>query len=136
MARARPTGPKTRTTPQSTQAADDTIVTLPIFHQVPECLFPLRSKAGRKEYETLARLLFERGRLTAEAHRVLSSYALQFENIQLLMRSNKPVSANLYISLDRRRREIGLNDLDKPIAAPEGSAPNKFAGTGFASRRR
>ena len=84
---------------------------------------------------SLARVLFDAGRLTIGAHRSLSSYAMQFDTITKAAASGKQVRGSWFAQLDKARKELGLDDLDRPIAAPQGARVNRYARTGFANRR-
>jgi len=120
---------------QATAAGDPSVVAHPAFRQVPACLFPLKSQEAKSEYDKFARVLFERGRLTLNAHSALSSYAMQFDNITRAAAEGRPIRGAAFIQLDKARKELKLDDIDKPIAAPKDASANKFARTGFANRR-
>ena len=129
--------PKPKAAPAAPVAGETIVIALPGFREIPKSLFPLKTAEAQSEYDTLARILFERGRLTIGAHRALSSYAAQFDSITVANTTpGKQTRASWFAQLDKARRELGLDDLDKPIASPAGAAPNKFAGVGFAGRRR
>lgn len=115
---------------------DGTVVAHPAFRELPKCLFTLRTAEAMAEYETLARMLFERGRLTLAARRSLSSYAMQFDTITAAAAEGKQVRGSWFTQLDKARKELGLDEIDKPIAAPTSAQANKFAHTGFPARRR
>lgn len=127
--------PKDRAKPAAAQAGTSDVVAHPAFRQVPKSLFPLIAPEAQVEYDTISRMLFERGMLTAGKHRALSSYAMQFDTITRAAAEGKQVRGSWFTQLDKARRELGLDEIDKPIAAPQG-AGSKFARTGFASRRR
>lgn len=116
-------------------AGDQGVVAHPAFRRIPDPLFPLTGE-GREEYDRLARLLFNAGRLTLETHRQLSSCAVQFDNIHRAAAEGQIMSASMFTQYETARRRLGLDDLDKPIAAPEAAPTNKYAGVGFANRRR
>ncbi|WP_039903242.1 hypothetical protein [Methylobacterium sp. GXF4] len=111
------------------------MVAHPAFREIPRSLFPLTSAEAQAEYDALARLLFDAGRFTANAHRSLSSYAMQFDTITRAAASGKQVRGSWFAQLDKARKELGLDDLDRPIAAPQGARVNRYARTGFANRR-
>jgi hypothetical protein len=115
---------------------DPRVVAHPGFRKIPACLFPLKTKQAQKEYDTLARVLFDAGHLTVGKHRALSSYAIQFDNITAAGNEGKQVRGSWFAQMDKARNQLGLDELDKPVAAPENAPVNKFAGSGFASRRR
>lgn len=123
-------------TPDKAKGEGAAVVAHPAFRQVPKCLFPLKQEAAQAEYDTLARMLFDAGRLTLAAHRALSSYAIQFDTITAAASEGKQVRGSWFAQLDKARKELGLDDIDKPIAAPAGAPVNKFARVGFAGRRR
>lgn len=112
------------------------VVPHPAFRQVPKCLFTLKTKEAKSEYDTLARTLFDGGRLTLGAHRTLSSYAMQFDTITAAAAEGKQVRGSWFAQLDKARSQLGLDDLDKPIAAPDSAQGNRFARVGFANRSR
>ena len=114
---------------------DPKVVAHPAFRDIPGCLFPLNTTEAQAQYDASARLLFDAGQLTASKHMALSSYASQFDSITLLARDGKPARASAFAQLDKARRELGLDDLDKPIAAPASAPTNAFARTGFPNRR-
>jgi len=125
---------------QSTTAAasapDHNVVAHPAFRDIPKCIFPLRTAEAAAEYDTLARMLFDAGKLTIGAHRALSSYAIQFDNITDATTSGKQPRGSWFAQLDKARSELRLDDIDKPIAAPANAPANKYARNGFPSRRR
>ncbi len=108
----------------------------PSFREIPKCLFPLQAEEAKAEYDTLARAMFEAGRLTLDKHRALSSYAMQFDMIMRTGVEGKAIPAYAFANLDRTRNSLGLDQLEQPIAAPASAPVNKFAHTGFAHRRR
>ena len=101
---------------------------------VSKCLFPLRTEEAKAEHEVLARALGQAGRLTMGMHRGLSSYAAQFDGIIRAAQEGKQVRASWFTQLDRARAELKLDELEKAMAAPT-PHPNKFARSGFSSRR-
>jgi len=112
------------------------VVAHPAFRRVPECLFPLVHDKAKREYDSIARLLFNSGRLTMATHRDLCSYAMQFDVITRNSEAGKPIRAHSFVQMDRSRVRLKLDDLDTPIAAPEDAPVNKFSGAGFSARRR
>ncbi len=115
---------------------DTSVVAHPSFREIPKSLFPLRTDAAQTEYDTLARTLFERGRLTLATHRALSSYAMQFDTITAAAANDKQIRGSWFNQLDKARKELGLDEIDKPIASSASAPTNKFAHVGFAGRRR
>ena len=61
--------------PAQIGGGDPRVVAHPGFRKIPDCLFPLRTKEAKREYNTLARVLFDAGHMTVAKHRALSSYA-------------------------------------------------------------
>lgn len=114
---------------------DPKVVAHPAFRELPACLFPLNTAAAQGQYDANARLLFDAGLLTASKHMALSSYAAQFDSITLLAQEGMPARASAFAQLDKARRELALDNLDKPIAAPASAPTNKFSRTGFPNRR-
>lgn len=111
------------------------VVAHPAFREVPKCQFTLRTTEAQAEFDTLARMLFDAGRLTAALHRVLSSYAMQFDTITAASAEGKQVRGSWFAQLDKARSQLGLDDLDQPIAAPRSARANRYARTGFPNRR-
>ena len=115
---------------------DPHVVAHPAFREIPKPLFPLVSRQAQKEYDTLARIVFNAGHLTVEKHRALSSYAAQFDNVQRAIAEGKQIRASTFVQMDKARKDLRLDELDKPIAAPQDTPVNKYARAGFAARRR
>ena len=115
---------------------DPKLVAHPAFRDIPQCLFALNSVEAKYEYDIIAGLLFNAGRLTVSTHRVLSSYAMQFDTITQARAEGKLVPASRANQLDRAWNRLGFDKLDKPIAAPTSTPVNKYARTGFAHRLR
>lgn len=80
-------------------------------------------------------MLFDAGRMTIGAHRALCSYAMQFDAINRTADEGRAIAASAFVQLDKARTALGLDDLDKQIAAPDGATENKFARAGFSARR-
>ncbi|MGY2052948.1 hypothetical protein [Methylobacterium sp. JK268] len=116
-------------------AGDERVLAHPAFRQIPACLFPLSTDEAGREYDRLARVLFDAGRLTLARHSALSAYAMQFDAVITATHQGKPLRASWFAQMDRARRELDLDGIDKPIAAPASAPLNKFARTGFANRR-
>lgn len=114
---------------------DPAVVAHPGFRAVPACLYPLSTKEGRGEYQTLSRVFYERGRLTLDAHRSLSEYAAQVDALHNAIAKGLPIRASRFDQIKRARKALALDDLDKPIAAPADAPVNKFARAGFSARR-
>ena len=123
-------------TPAQVGGGDPRVVAHPGFRTIPDCLFPLRTKEARKEYNTLARVLFDAGHMTVAKHRALSSYCMQFDNISAAPSEGKTIRGSWVAQMDKARNSLGLDELDKPVASPKDAQVSKFARAGFASRRR
>lgn len=126
---------KTDASPAQAGGGDPRVVAHPAFREIPKCLFPLKASEAQSEYDTLARMLFDAGRLTVGAHRDLSSYAAQFDAITNATAAGRPMRGSWFANLDKARSKLALDDLDKPIAAPEHAPRNKYADVGFPNRR-
>lgn len=100
---------------------------------VPSCLFPLRTPKAQTEYETLAELLLQSGRLTVDSYRVLSEYALQFDCLHVSLNEGLLVRSSRFDQIKRARKALRLRDLDVPAKEQR---ENKFARCGFSSRPR
>jgi phage terminase small subunit len=122
--------------PAQIGGGDPRVVAHPGFRKIPDCLFPLRTKEAKREYNTLARVLFDAGHMTVAKHRALSSYCMQFDNISAAPSEGKTIRGSWVAQMDKARNSLGLDDLDKPVASPADAKTNKFARAGFASRRR
>ncbi len=117
-------------------AGEPNVVAHPAFRDIPKSVLPLTSAEAQKEYDTLARMLFDAGRFTIGAHRALSSYAMQFDAITAAASEGTQMRGSWFTQLDKARKELGLDDIDKPIAAPQGAQGNKFSRSGFSTGRR
>ena len=115
---------------------DPNVLAHPSFREIPKCLFPLQAEESKAEYDTLARAMFEAGRLTLDKHRALSSYVMQFDMITRTGVEGKAIPAYAFAHLDKMRNSLGLDQLDHPIAASASAPVSKYARAGFANRRR
>jgi hypothetical protein len=105
--------------------------------QIPACFFPLSTEDASREYEFLARKLFDAGRLTLAMHRALSSYALQVDSIIKAKEAGRHVSAFSFATMDKSRSRLKLEELENPFSPAKVAPPqNKFAHCGFSSRSR
>jgi hypothetical protein len=120
----------------ATTKADPSVLAHPAFREIPSCRLPLTTDESKTEYDSIARLLFNAGRLTLDRHVALSMYASMFDQIHIAAAVGRPARASWWVQMDRARRVLDLDDLDKPIAAPHGASTNRYAGCGFAARRR
>jgi hypothetical protein len=127
---------KLKRTDHGDVGGNKSVVAHPAFRRVPECLFPLVTDKAKSEYNAIARMLFNAGRLSMASHRTLCSYAMQFDTIIRNTEAGKPIRAHSFTQMDRARAQLKLDDLDSPIAAPEDAPTNKFAAAGFSARRR
>lgn len=114
--------------------SNSNVVAHPNFRELPISVFPLFTERGRQEYERYVRLLFDADRLTAEAHRKLSSAMSQFDNIIQAQETGRPLRASWYASYDRLMAGLKLDDLENKVAAPKNPPLNKFSNCGFSSR--
>lgn len=114
---------------------DPRVVAHPGFREIPTCLFPIQTEQAQKQYDQIARALFEAGRLTLDAHSALSSYAMQFDVITRATAEGRVVRSLAFTQLDKARTALRLNELDNPIASSEDAPVNKFARSGFSTRR-
>lgn len=99
-------------------------------------MFPLLTDEARREYDELARILFDADKLTVATHRALCSYAKQFDVIVDNGNTGRIIRNTAFEQLDRARAVLKLDDIDKRIARPSEAPENKFARVGFAARRR
>jgi hypothetical protein len=113
---------------------DPRVVAHPAFREIPACLFPIQTEQAQKQYDYIARALFEVGRLTLNAHSALSSYAMQFDVITRLAAEGRTVRAHSFTQLDKARAALRLDEIDGPIASSEDAPVNKFARSGFSTR--
>lgn len=116
-------------------SGDPRVVAHPSYREIPKSLFPLGTTEAQAEYDALARMLFDAGRFAAGPHRILSSYAMQFDTITCAAAAGKQIRGSWFAQLDKARKELGLDELDRPIAAPAGASVNRYARVGFANRR-
>jgi len=117
------------------QVGSADVLAHPGFRKFPACLYPLSSDEGRKEYATVGRVLYNLGYLTLDKHRALSEYAAQVDALHNAIAKDLPIRASRFDQIKRARKALGLDELDKPIAAPEDAPPNKFSRAGFSARR-
>ena len=122
--------------PAQIGGGDPRVVAHPGFRKIPDCLFPLRTKEAKREYNTLARVLFDAGHMTVAKHRALSSYCMQFDNISAAPSEGKTIRGSWVAQMDKARNSLGLDDLDKPVASPADAKPARANLLVFASRRR
>ncbi len=116
-------------------AGDPKVVAHPGYREIPACLFPLTSDEAKAEYDRLARVLFDAGRMTLGKHSALSAYAMQFDTMQTIARSGKVVKGLHFEQLARALKTLDLDATDSPIAAPSTAAVNRYARFGVSRRR-
>jgi len=116
-------------------AGDDRIVAGPGYRDIPKCKMPLRTEAGQHEYDVTARILFDAGRFDHFHHSQLSLYANAFDEMFAARSDGRTVRGEMQKQLQRAFEALGIDDLNKPIAAPKGAPQNKYAGCGFSARR-
>lgn len=112
-------------------AVETKIVGHPTLRRIPECLFPLQTDAGLAEYRRLARMLYDRDRLTTVTHRELSQYCAIFDLIQA---GKATPRASWFTNMRTLLRSLDLEDSDEPVATPKVSQDNRFAINGFSCR--
>lgn len=117
-------------------AGDPKVVALPGYREIPACLFPLKTDEAKAEYDRLARMVFDAGQMTVGKHSALCAYIVQFDSVTATTLQGKIPRAAHVEMLVRSLKRLGLDGLDKPIAAPAGAAVNKFARVGLPNRRR
>jgi len=98
-------------------------------------LFPLESDEAKREYDELARILFDNDRMTVGTHRALCSYAKQFDAIVGAGKAKRVIRGTAFVQLDKARAALKIDDIGQRIAAPKDAPENKFARVGFAARR-
>ena len=67
-------------------------------------------------------------------HVHLSMYAAMFDAITTAVVGGTQVRASWFAQMQRALTALKLDDIDKPIAAPEGLEENPFAHVGWACR--
>src|SRR5215204_588574 len=123
--------------PAEVDGRDEGVVAQRSLREIPACRLQLRSEAARREYDSLARVLFDAGRLSLEVHVHLSMYASMFDAITIgIAAGGTQVRASWYTQMYRALRALRLDDINKPATAPESAPVNKFARVGFAGRLR
>lgn len=116
-------------------ASGDNVAAHPTLREIPRCLFPLESDEANREYDELARILFDNDRMTVGTHRALCSYAKQFDSIVGAGKAKRVIRGTAFVQLDRARAALKIDDIEKRIAAPADAPENKFSHVGFAARR-
>src|SRR3712207_6303648 len=81
--------------------SDAAIVPHAPLSEIPACRLPLRSEEARREYDTIARVLWDAGRWGLEAHIRLSVYASVFDNITAAAAEGKHVRASWFTQMQR-----------------------------------
>jgi hypothetical protein len=84
------TAMKRRAEPAQAGQGDPKVVAHPAFREIPACLFALRSEQAQKEYDTIARMLFDAGRLTAVSHRAATQGGISAPVAGVLSTGPKP----------------------------------------------
>lgn len=120
--------------PAQIGAGDERIVAGPGYRDIPKCKLPLKTEAGQREYDSYARVLFDAGLFDMFRHTHLSLYAQGMDEIFAAADNGTLVRTELRKATQRSFSALGTDDLDKPIAAPEGAQTNKYASCGFAAR--
>lgn len=112
------------------------VITHPGFTKIPLCQFTLKSEAAQARYNELVRLLWNAGRLSLDKHMTLSNYCMLFDQIQQIEKDGRVPRASWFTGLLKAQKALGIDDLDKPIAAPVEAPRNRFEKFGIARRRR
>jgi hypothetical protein len=112
------------------------VVSHPSFRQIPDCLLPLVTDEAREEYATIARIMFDSGRMTMSSHRSLSAYAMMFDSIIRRSKEGIIVNASSFHQLETFKRRLKIDDFERPVASAKDASQNKFARNGFSARNR
>jgi hypothetical protein len=112
--------------------AAERVIAGPWLSEIPEPTLPL-GDVGRKEYDRLARSLFEQNKLTivtqARAEQAALLLQTQFERLS----AGKSVPAASVKQRDNLLRDLNIAEKAQPIASP-GNKPKKFGRVGFSTR--
>lgn len=111
------------------------VVAHPGFQSLPAPQFALTTEKAIKRYDEICRLLWQSGRLSLDSHMTLSAYAKIVDQIAKIEETGASPRASWFISLRHAQRELKLDDLDTPIAAPKEASLNRFSRFGKAGRR-
>jgi len=114
---------------------DPAVLAHPGFRAFPPCALPLQTDAARAEYDSTGRLIWNAGRLSKSMHIALSAYASCFDQIQRISAEGLTPRASWYTNLQKAQARLKLDDIDKPISAPQEAPINRFAWFGFPNRR-
>jgi hypothetical protein len=115
---------------------DPKILAFKSYRDIPKCIFPLLTDAAKQAYDDVVRGKYDAGKLTIGLLHDISSYALQIDNIARAALTGQQPRGSWGVQLDRARQKLDLDDNRTVIAAPSDAPINRFAHTGFASRRR
>ena len=114
---------------------DPVVLAHPGFRAFPPSALPLQTDAARAEYDSTGRLIWNAGRLSKSMHIALSAYASCFDQIQRISAEGLTPRASWYTNLQKAQARLKLDDIDKPISAPQEAPINRFAWFGFPNRR-
>src|SRR5215208_40122 len=95
--------------PAHRDGSDEGVVVHPSLREIPACRLPLRSEAAKREYDSLARVLSDAGRLSLEEHIHLSMYASMFDAITTAVEGGTQVRASWYTQMQRALRALKLD---------------------------
>src|SRR5215213_4871242 len=95
------TSPCPSSGPSDGSGPSGSVVAHPTFRDIPRCLFALRSAEAQREYDEIARVLYDANRLTIGVHRALCSYAMQFDTITVAAAEGKMIRAPAFVQLDK-----------------------------------
>lgn len=109
------------------------VVAFPRLREIPVPDLPL-NEVGQKKYDELTRALFDADKLTVVTKTAAEQAAALHQEIHRRMSDGKPVPASLSDKLQRALAQLKIAE-DAPTIASPGNRVNKFAGTGFSTRR-
>lgn len=117
------------------QAAVNKIHAFPIFREIPKPTVKL-GETGQKQYDMMARLLFDAGRLTVFTQQSLEAYCLAKDTVARLGELGKHVPASVLTQMNRSLGDLRLAEVDASLTPKKPSSQNKFRRNGWASRAR
>lgn len=127
---------KDKASPAQAGQGSPKVLAFKSYRDIPRCIFPLLTEEAQRAYDDVVRGKYESGKLTTGLLHDISSYALQVDNIARAAKTGQQPRGSWSTQLDRARQKIDLDDNRTVIAAPEDAPINRFAHTGFATRRR
>lgn len=111
------------------------ILPFPTLDRIPKPSLPLNS-IGKKKYDELAQALYQAGRLTTFTQTQIEHIALQHQAAAIDIEKKGATSASRLTQIRHAMQEIGVDRINRPIAAPDEPEENRFARNGFAARRQ